>query len=69
MSETIELNLHDLVSEAIRNGIENGYNFQNVTLNDLALDLVIHDADIEAFPVEEVLKILIEKLTGNDNVK
>jgi len=66
MSETIELNLHDLVSEAIRNGIENGYNFQNVTLNDLALDLVIHDADIEAFPVEEVLKILIEKLTGND---
>lgn len=67
MCKPIDTKLHKLVSEAIKNSLENGYEFNDYTLDELACDMVAYDSDIEHYEAEDVLKVLIEKLIGKDS--
>jgi len=50
--------LIDIVAEAYRNAIENGYEIDKWTDEDIAIDMCEYDADLEMFPTEEIEECL-----------
>lgn len=46
--------LYQLVKEAYENAIDNGYNLEYMTSQEVAEDMHSLDADIEEYPIEEV---------------
>jgi hypothetical protein len=49
----------DAVAEALANALENGHDFKGMIAEEIADDMMAHDADIEKMPRDQVVAAII----------